>query len=250
MFFSFSQINAQGDVEPIAKDVIKAYKTKDVVLLKKYITGIVVYAINDSFFDSKDGKPLVSMAENWNGNIKEVRYEKGNMMGKEILLASVYFSDNENGKLNIVMLSSYDGSDWKAFAFGLMDVSKEEFEQGSLEIPSSDEAEEVEEEKTIGSINSGFSVEMGNGDTYKEPNIKKILELLKTLNDDNFFLILNSNNGFLQASTSEKGYVVQYSDDDGMFEAEEYFTLEMLNEIFTAYINNADWKAKAKWVVM
>ena len=35
-----------------------------------------------------------------------------------------------------------------------------------------------------------------------------------------------------------------------MFEAEEYFTLEMLNDIFIAYIDNADWKLKAKWVAM
>ena len=64
------------------------------------------------------------------------------------------------------------------------------------------------------------------------------------------FLILNRNESFLQTSISEKGYIVQYSDDGGMFEAEEYFSFEMLKDIFTSYIDKSDWKVKAKWVEM
>jgi hypothetical protein len=35
-----------------------------------------------------------------------------------------------------------------------------------------------------------------------------------------------------------------------MFEAEEYFSLDKLEEIFIAYINQQDWKKMATWVEM
>lgn len=235
---------AQGDAEEAAKNVIKAYKTKDAVLLKKYMTGIMVYAINDGFFEGSDGKPLVEIAENWNGEIKEIRYSEGDIMGKQVLLASAYFSDNPNGNLNVVILSSYEKSDWKAFAFGITEINKEEFEKGSKEISAENKTEQKE------SDHSDYSIELANGDKFEKPTTDKMIELLKTLDDDNFYLILNSKDGYLQTSTSDKGYIVQYSDSDGMFEAEAYFTMDMLINIFTAYIDNGNWKEKAKWLEM
>lgn len=240
--FNSNQVFAQGNAENVATDVINAYKNKDVKLLKKHLTGMMVYAVNDNFFESNDGKPLAEIADKWDGEIKEIRYSKGDIMGKTVLLASVYFSDNPNGNLNVVILSSYEKADWKAFAFGIVDITKEEFEQGSTKIP-----EETEE---IIIDNSDFSIEMASGDKFENPSIDKLKEQLKSLDDDNFFLILNSNTGFLQASTSEKGYIVQYSDDTGMFEAEAYFTFDMLTDIFEAYFDNKEWKEKAVWVGM
>jgi hypothetical protein len=244
--FTYQNIQAQGDASVISKEILKAYKTKNAELLKKYATGIIVYAINDDFFENKDGKPLVEVASKWDGKIKEIRYSKGDIMGKTVLLASVYFSDNVKGNLNVVILTSYEKSDWKAFVYGITESTKEEFEEGSLEIPDG----EKQEENVVKSDHSEFSIEMASGDIYNKPTTEKLVELLKSLNDDNFFLILNSKLGFLQASTSEKGYIVQYSDDSGMFEAEAYFTMEMLVDIFKAYIDGGKWKENAKWIEM
>ena len=241
---------AQGNAESIAKDVINAYKTKDVALLKKHMTGMMLYVINDDFYESDDAKPLVKVASNWNGKINETRYSKGDIMGKEVLLASVYFNDNENGNLDVVVLSSYEKSDWKAFAYGIIDITKEEFEEGSLEIPGDQVAEEKIENKAEKIDFSQFSIEMANGDKYESPSIEKLTNLLKTLDDDNFFLILNSSKGFMQTSTSDKGYIVQYSENDKMQEAEEYFNMDQLIDIFTTYIKGDNWKEKAKWVDM
>jgi len=243
---SFLNVQAQGDANVAAKEILKAYKNKDAKLLKSYTTGFIVYAINDDFFNSSDGKPLAEIASKWDGKINEIRYEEGNMMGKTVLLASVYFSDNDNGNLNVVILSSYEKSDWKAFVYGITDVSKQEFEEGSLEIPEG----KKQEENVVKSDHSEFSIEMASGDIYNKPTTEKLVELLKSINDDNFFLILNSKAGFLQASTSEKGYIVQYSDDGGMFEAESYFTMEMLVDVFNAYIDNSNWKENTKWIKM
>ena len=248
IMLSANQVLAQGSEEQAATDIINAYKNKDVALLKEYATDMMMYVINESFFESDDAKPLVEIAEKWDGTIREIRYSKGDMMGKTILLASVYFSDNLNGNLNVVLLSSYENSEWKAFVYGISDIARSEFEQGSKEIPGEASTEET---KPAESGHSEFSIEMANGDTYEKPTTEKLKELLKLLNDDNFFLILNSKDGFLQTTTSEQGYIVQYSDDSGMFEAEAYFTFEMLLDIFVTYIDEDNaWKSKAKWLEM
>jgi hypothetical protein len=245
LMLSTNILYAQGDAKAIAKEVIKAYKTEDVALLKKHVTGMMLYVINDGFFASDDGKPLVEIAKKWDGNIKDIRYSKENMMGKTVLLASVYFSDNPNGNLNVVTLSSFEKSDWKAFAFGIGEISKEEYEQASKEIPGEGKEEKVSTDR------AEFSVEMANGETFDAPDNNKLKEALKSLNDDIFFITLSSNGGFLQTSTSENGYIVQYSNGDKMYEAEEYFNLENLIDIFITYIEKGNWKEKGgKWLEM
>ncbi|MFO7829975.1 MAG: hypothetical protein R6V23_15230, partial [Bacteroidales bacterium] len=208
---SINQGFAQGDAETIAKEVIKAYKNKDADLLKKHASGMMMYVINDGFFDSDDGKPLVEIAQQWDGEIKEIRYEKGDVMGNEVLLASAYFSDNPNGNLNVVILSSLDKADWKAFALGISDISRDEFEQGatSIEATSAKDAPEEPEAKSS-TKRAGFSIEMANGDIFESPTDEQIKTSLKSLDDDNFFMILNGKDGFIQTSTSEKGFIVQF----------------------------------------
>ena len=245
LLLSFNQVAAQGDAEKTAKKVIEAYKNEDIALLKKQVTGMMLHAINDDFFESDDGKPLVAIAQQWDGTIKEIRYEKGDVMGNEVSLASAYFSDNPNGNLNVVLLSSFDQSDWKAFALGLTDISKEEFEQGATSL----EATSAKKAPASGmAVNrSDYSIEMASGDIFESPTDEKVEESLKTLDDDNFFMTLNGKDDFLQTTISEKGYIVQHGGDDGMFEADDFFTFEQLVDIFIAYINEQNWKEKAKW---
>ena len=253
-FISINLTFAQGDAKTIAKEVIKAYQKQDAELLKKHASGMMMYVIKDSFFESDDGKPLVKIAKQWDGKIKEIRYEKGDVMGKEVLLASAYFSDNPNGNLNVVILSSMDNSDWKAFALGISDISREEFEQGETSIEATAAEKTVDAETTADSKMAAnrpdYSIEMANGDMFESPSDEKIKEALESLNDDNFFMTLSGKDGFIQTSTSEQGFILQYSDEGGMFEAEEYFSLDKLEDIFIAYINQQDWKEMATWVEM
>lgn len=234
---------AQKNPEPIAKEILKAYKSKDAALLKKNLSGIMVYAVNENYFDSDDARSLVEIAKSWNGKIKEIRYSKGDLMGKKVLIASAYFGDNPNGNLNTVLLSSYESSDWKALGMGITDMSKEEFEEGSLEIPGDREEKEKMSFKD-------FSVEMANGDKYDNPDFDKLEESLENLDEENFFLILKGPDGFLQTTTSEEGYIVQFSDDSGMYEAESYFSFDELVEIFEAYMQGKGWKEMDSWVEM
>jgi len=175
------------------------------------------------------------------------------VMGNEVLLSSAYFSDNPNGNLNVVILSSFDNSAWKAFALGIDNVSKKEFNQGATSIGAASaekSAAENSAEAKKAPNRADYSIEMANGDIFESPSDKTIKEALESLNDDNFFMTLSGKDGFIQTSTSEQGFIVQYSDEGGMFEAEEYFTLEKLVDIFIAYINQQDWKEMATWIEM
>jgi len=256
LFVFFISINltfAQGDAESVAEEVIKAYQRQDADLLKKHVSGMMMYVVNDDFFESDDGKPLVDIAKKWDGRIKEIRYSKGDVMGKDVLMALAYFSDNPNGNLNVVILSSFDKSAWKAFALGIDNVSKKEFNQGATSIgaASAEKAAAKNSAETQKIANrADYSIEMANGDIFESPSDQKIEEALQSLNDDNFFMILSGKEGFIQTSTSEQGFIVQYSDEGGMFEAEEYFTFEKLVDIFIAYINQQDWKEMATWIEM
>ncbi len=236
---------AQKKPRSIAKEILKAYKAKDAALLKKNLSGIMVHAVNEDYFDSDDAKELVEMAQTWDGNIREIRYSKGELMGKTVLIASAYFGDNPNGNLNTVLLSSYESSDWKALGMGITDMSKEEFEEGTLEIPG-DKAEKEKGELSF----EDFSVEMANGEKYDNPDFDKLEDSLESLDEENFFLILNGPGGFLQTTSSEEGYIVQYSDDSGMYEAESYFSFDELVDIFEAYMKGDDWKTMDTWVEM
>lgn len=249
--FTFFQLaNAQGDAEKVAKEVLKAYQNKDVDLLKQHLTGFVVYAVNDGFFKSDDGAELTDMVKTWDGEIREIRYNTGDLMGRKVTLANVYFGDNPNGNLNVVVLSSMEGSDWKAFAFGVTDMTKEEFNEGSLTLGEKTEDTKEPKEADAEVSNNEFSVEMANGETYGNPTIDKLKASLKSLDDDNFFLILSNNDGFIQTSTSDNVYIVQHNHGKGMFEAEDFFTFDELVDIFSAYLKKEDWKSKAKWVTM
>ncbi|MFP4557818.1 MAG: hypothetical protein ACLFNU_13195 [Bacteroidales bacterium] len=245
-------VAAQGNPESYARDVIKAYKNKDLSLLEKHATAVLKYALNDAYFESSDAKPLVKIAKTWDGDIKEIRYNRVNMMGTSALLAFAYFGDNANGNLNVATLTSLNGSEWKAFSLGLSDISRDEFLEGSLEVPDDKPRDKTKtsKPKMEEAAYKGFSVEMANGEDYDNPTLEKLKKSLKTLDEENFFLTLSGKDGFIQTSVSEKGYIVQYSEGSSMFEAESYFILDKVIEIFEMYLKGEDWKSVDNWVSM
>ncbi|MDD2278101.1 MAG: hypothetical protein PHD06_09050 [Bacteroidales bacterium] len=246
MAIASTQVKAQGDPNKAAEDIVKAYKEKDATLLKRYATGILINVINDNFFESKDAKTLVEIAKGWDGTIREIRYAKGDIMGSTVIMANVYIGDNPSGELNTVLLTSYNNSDWKAFGLGITETSRKEFLEGSLEIPKDEPKTKPKADKAY----KGFSIEMANGETLDNPTVAKLRTMLKTIDDDNFFLTLSGKDGFLQTTISETGFIVQHSEGEEMFEAESYFTMEKLVEIFEAYLRSEDWKSMGKWAAM
>jgi hypothetical protein len=241
---------AQGNPEPIAKEIIKAYQKQDLNKLKVHATAMVQNGLVDGYFKTNDAKLLVAMAKDWDGTINEIRYQRISIMGTSPLLAFAHFGDLPGGKVKVATLTSLKESPWKAFTFGITDMDKEEFLSLSKEIPTEKESKPKPAAKGPDTPIKGFSVEMASGETYSNPSLNRLKASLKTLDDDNFFLILNSSKGFLQTTISEQGYIVQHNHGDGMFEAKSYFTFEMLVDIFEKYLNNDDWKDVDSWVGM
>lgn len=250
LVFSSLIVSAQGNPEPIAKEVIRAYQKQDLNLRKVHSTAMVLNGLVDGYFQTSDAKPLVDMAADWDGTINEIRYQRISIMGTSPLLAFAHFGNLPNGKVKVATLTSLNEAPWKAFTLGISDMDKDEFLSLSKEIPTEKESKPKPAAKGPDTPIKGFSVEMASGETYSNPSLNKLKASLKTLADDNFFLILNSSKGFLQTTISELGFIVQHNHGDGMFEAESYFTIEMLIDIFEKYLNDDDWKGLDSWVSM
>lgn len=240
IIFTSNYLNAQ--VEKVAKEVLEAYKTKNVDLLKKNASGILKFAISESYFNDasvhKDTKPV----NTWDGNIKEIRYNSAVIMGNTVYVSYVYFSDNvENAnKINVVILSSTNKQKWVMMGSGIGVEDKDVFEKMDLEISDNKKKE-----------NHIFSTEMADGSIIKNVTEQKIIDCVNKLNDDNFFFILNKDDVFMQAAYSDKGYDVQYKENGKMFEADKVLSKEKAISIFKKYfIGDDSWKTEAEWANM
>ncbi|MDP8268174.1 MAG: hypothetical protein RAP70_11685 [Candidatus Celaenobacter antarcticus] len=238
-------IMAQETIEQIAKDIINAYKTSDVNLLKKHASGMLLPAINENFFEDKQAKEIAVMVNGWDGTIKEIRYNSENIMNKNVTITIVYFkmcADEE--QICAVLLSSLDNSEWKALGFGISTVEKVEFENYSLEMESMTSAPAKVDHRE-------YTIEMASGEIVKDPSTAKLQELLTTLDDDNFFITLSGNDGFIQAAYSKDGFSVEYRDEDGYFGATGLLSPEETSELFVKYIDKVNnWKETINWESM
>ena len=242
-FLLISAITAFSQVENVAKEVLIAYKNKDVELLKKNASGMMKFAISKSYFEDKsvqkDAKPI----DEWDGTIKEVYYEIESMMGKKIVLATAYYADAGPDQIYAVILSSLDnGKNWVFVGTGLGKLTKEEFKQLSKTIP----AEGAKKESKTA---TNFSVELANGDTFDNISEEKMVECINSLNDDNFFIILENKEDFIQAAFSDGNFVVQYKEDGKQFSAEKVLSKEETIQLFKDYYQGKDkWKTEIVWV--
>jgi len=242
VLLSYQMIMAEEAIEQIAKDIINAYKVSDVDLLKRHASGILLPAINDNFFQDKQAKEIAVMTNDWDGTIKEIRYSSANIMNKTIISAIIYFNKcTDKEQICVVMLSSLDNSDWKALGMGITTMEKEEFEKNSLDLQSVKTVIKPVDHK-------GYTIEMASGEIVKDPSTAKLQELLTTLDDDNFFITLSDNEGFLQAAYSEDGFSVEYRGKDGYFGATELLSQEETSELFVNYIDGVNnWQDSVNW---
>ena len=245
--FSLFSLVACSQVENVATDVAKevlyAYKNKDVELLKKNASGIIKYAISPSYFEDKSVQDDAKAIDEWDGTIKEVRYDTDNIMGNKMVLATAYYADAGPDQIYAVILSSLDnGKNWVFVGTGLGKLTKEEFKQLSKTIP----AEGAKKESKTA---TNFSVELANGDTFDNISEEKMVECINSLNDDNFFIILENKEDFIQAAFSDGNFVVQYKEDGKQFSAEKVLTKEETIQLFKDYYQGKDkWKTEIVWV--
>ena len=239
---------AISQVETVASEVLKAYKDRDPELLKKNASGFVKMAISDSYFEDEQFKDDLKAVDNWDGKLKEIRYKSDNLMGKKVNMAMVHFTDNPDveDEIFVVTLSNIKKDKWVMLGSGIVSEKKTEFEKGRMSLSGSKkQMEKAEAEKAL----ENFSIEMANGDTHDEVDENLIEELMNSLNDDNFFIILNKGeNDFLQAAYSDQGYSLQYKEKEKQFECEEILGKKQTVQLFKDYFKgNENWKNDNEW---
>jgi hypothetical protein len=241
ILFAF-YISVFSQIENVAKEILTAYKNKDAELLKKNASGMLIMTISPAYFSDPSLKEDIISVENWNGEIKEIRYQVSDMMGKKIFMATAHYADIP-GKTDIyaVLLSSTDGKKWIMFASGLGKLSKTEFDELSKEIP-------VPVAKTENKPAKVYSIEMANGDIFDKVSMEKMIECFNTLDEDNFFITMTCNDDFIQAAVSEKGFVVEYSEKGVRYVATDVVLKEQTINLFKKYYQDSDdWKNGVSW---
>ena len=253
-FLLISAITAFSQVENVAKEVLIAYKNKDVELLKKNASGVLKLVISKSYFEEKSIQEDAKAIDGWDGTIKEVRYEIENMLGRKTVLATAYYADAGPDRIHAVLLSSLDnGKNWVFVGSGLGSLKKEEFEQLSKTIPVDGAKKEskVDRAKKESKTATNFSAELANGDTFDKISEAKMVECINSLDDDNFFITLSNKENFIQAAFSDGDFVVEYKENGQQFAAEKVLTKEETIQLFKDYYQGKDnWKKEIVWEKM
>ncbi len=234
--------SAFTQVENVAKEVLKAYKNRDVELLKKQASGIMIMAISESYFDDKGIQDDLKAVDGWDGEFREIRYNSGDMMGQIVYIAAIHFADvpDNDDELYTVVLSSTDKQNWVMLGTGIVAEKKEEFNKMSLTIR--------EEEENATDISGNMSLEMFDGDSYDKVSPEILTESFNTLSDDNFFISLTNKDDFIQVAYSDKGYSVDYRDASGHFEATEFLSKDAALQVLINYLEgNEEWKKGLSW---
>ena len=171
-------------------------------------------------------------------------------MGRKAVFATAYYADAGPDQIHAVLLSSLDnGKNWVFVGSGLDTFKKAEFEQLSKTIPVDGAGKESNDgaKKEVKKV-SNFSVELANGDTFDKVSEEKVVECINSLNDDNFFIILNDKDDFIQAAFSDGNFVAEYKENGQQFAAEKVLTKEETIQLFKDYYQGKDnWKKEIIW---
>jgi hypothetical protein len=237
----------QAQVENVAKEVLEAYKTKNVEMLKKNASGMVRHTINENYFEDKSIKKSMEPVAEWDGKIKEIRFDSDNIMGNFVVVAAAYYSDHSEEEINAVMLSTMDGKNWVFVGSGLETVPKVDFLKLSATVPEPPK-KEVKTDKPV-KPKLKMNIELASGDQFENVNEAKLVESFNSMDDDNFYMILSSKNDFVQAAYSDGNYVVEFSDGGVQYEANKVLSKETALNLLKKYLlGESDWREGVEWV--
>ncbi|HRW63406.1 MAG TPA: hypothetical protein P5132_07955 [Bacteroidales bacterium] len=235
-------LTLSSQVDKIAKEILTAYKNKDVELLKKNASGIIKMTITPSYFEDPSIKENMKLVDGWNGEIKEIRYEEGDVMGRKVIMAYAYFADIPGTEeISIVFLSSTDKKNWVMFANGIDKVEKSKFEALSKDLSTNEAKSEKKASKHC-------NIEMANGEIYENVTMEKMVSCFDTLDDDNFFITMTCKDDFIQAAVSDNGFVVEYNEKGIHYAATKVIPKNQTIELFKKYYESQpDWNASVSW---
>lgn len=120
--------------EKEAQQILVAYITKDLELLKKYASGMMKSALSEKALERPRERERI---ESWDGKIKEIRYYSDEINFQKIYYAyAVYKGDpSKDEKVYAVSLKSKDKKNWYMGINSLITIKKENFNKHSSELP-------------------------------------------------------------------------------------------------------------------
>lgn len=120
--------------EEAAQQVLLAYKTKDVELLKQYASWAMSMALDEDAMDRPD---FEKQLKSWNGVIKEVRYSSDEINFQQLYYAYAHYCDDKEDpdKIYVVVIQSTDKEKWVITMNPLRKITKATFAEKSAEIP-------------------------------------------------------------------------------------------------------------------
>ena len=130
------KIQEKDNYEPgeyAAQQVLLAYVTKDVELLKEYASSLMRMALDDDAMDRPD---FIEQLNSWDGAIKEIRYKSDIITFEEVYYAYGYYEKDKKDadKIYVVVLESKDKLNWVITVNPLRSMSKSDFEEKSITI--------------------------------------------------------------------------------------------------------------------
>jgi hypothetical protein len=94
-----------------------------------------------------------------------------------------------------------------------------------------------------------FDVETAVGDIVSSATLEQVVEGLESLDDDNFFLTMSHDNGFVQTAVSDDDrYYVEYNDGENQYAGVETLTRDEVIQLFSMYYRgDSEWKDIVEW---
>ncbi len=120
--------------EEAAQQVLLAYRTKDVDLLKEYAGNLMRMGLDESAMERPDYQNQIN---NWDGSIKEIRYDSDVITFEDVFYAYAYYMTDANQAdiLYVVSLESSDKENWVITMNPLRSMSRADFQEKSENLP-------------------------------------------------------------------------------------------------------------------
>lgn len=113
--------------EYAAQQVLLAYATKNLNLLKEYASGMMRMALDEEAMERPDFEKQLKA---WDGSIKEVRYSYSFINFEHIYYAHAHYSTDKDdpNKIYLVVIQSRDQENWVITVNPLLRTTLEEFQ--------------------------------------------------------------------------------------------------------------------------
>ncbi len=242
--------------EEVGREILTAYKKRDLEGVRRHMPSVLAMTVDKNFFKDKAIKSEVIGLRRWDGKVREVRY----FATKAGVTASVYYDEDADPARIRVFHLNKAGDTWKQALASFLVVEKEKFSAYGEKEPSAKAAARAVASQPAASQpaivqgapqdapNKGYVIEMADGTVVKDPTVAQLQKAFGALGEENFFITLNSPDGFMTASRSGAAYDVEYKDEQGQFAAVDEMNAEKAFELFGAYMKRERaWKTRARW---